>query len=292
MGVDVYRAHCGSRIIGCREEGKHYEADRRRHRRAGLVGPDHGRPAAGKPQARARVRGGREPGGRGFRRRPENSVPEGFRRRPVRSGARRGDPVHAALAALRADRARGECRQARVLRKAAVARARTLRGRSRPARRTASRSPSATKSASSRRSSSCSGWRPRANSARCCRSRRNFSQDKFLSMPADNWRLTEKEAPAGPMTATGIHLLDLSIGLLGPAEQRLRARAPAGQRADERRYARPAGHASLRRQFPDQRHPRHALRRTFRGLRQQGLGRGARQGPPGGAAGLGLDCPA
>jgi predicted dehydrogenase len=46
----------------------------------------------------------------------------------------------------------------------------------------------------------------------------NFSQDKFLSMPADNWRLTEKEAPAGPMTATGIHILDLSIGLLGPAD--------------------------------------------------------------------------
>lgn len=45
----------------------------------------------------------------------------------------------------------------------------------------------------------------------------NFSQDKFLAMPADNWRLSEKEAPAGPMTATGIHLLDLSIGLLGPA---------------------------------------------------------------------------
>ena len=45
----------------------------------------------------------------------------------------------------------------------------------------------------------------------------NFSQDKFLSMPADNWRLSEKEAPAGPMTATGVHLLDLSIGLLGPA---------------------------------------------------------------------------
>jgi len=45
----------------------------------------------------------------------------------------------------------------------------------------------------------------------------NFSQDKFLSMPADNWRMTEKEAPAGPMTATGIHLLDLCVGLLGPA---------------------------------------------------------------------------
>jgi predicted dehydrogenase len=46
----------------------------------------------------------------------------------------------------------------------------------------------------------------------------NFSQDKFLSLPADNWRLSAKEAPAGPMTATGIHLLDLSIGLLGPAD--------------------------------------------------------------------------
>ena len=47
----------------------------------------------------------------------------------------------------------------------------------------------------------------------------NFSQDKFLSLPADNWRLSSREAPAGPMTATGIHLLDLSVGLLGPAER-------------------------------------------------------------------------
>jgi len=47
----------------------------------------------------------------------------------------------------------------------------------------------------------------------------NFSQDKFLALPKDNWRLSEKEAPAGPMTATGIHLLDLSVGLLGPAER-------------------------------------------------------------------------
>lgn len=46
----------------------------------------------------------------------------------------------------------------------------------------------------------------------------NFSQDKFLSLTADNWRMSEKEAPAGPMTATGIHLLDLSIGLLGQAQ--------------------------------------------------------------------------
>lgn len=47
----------------------------------------------------------------------------------------------------------------------------------------------------------------------------NFSQDKFLSLPADNWRLSPKEAPAGPMTATGIHLLDLSVGVFGAAER-------------------------------------------------------------------------
>lgn len=47
----------------------------------------------------------------------------------------------------------------------------------------------------------------------------NFSQDKFIGMAPDNWRMSQKEAPAGPMTATGIHLLDLSVGLLGPADR-------------------------------------------------------------------------
>ena len=47
----------------------------------------------------------------------------------------------------------------------------------------------------------------------------NFVQDKFLALPPDNWRLSAKEAPAGPMTATGIHLLDLSVGVFGPAER-------------------------------------------------------------------------
>ena len=46
----------------------------------------------------------------------------------------------------------------------------------------------------------------------------NFSQDKFLSLAADNWRLSGKEAPAGPMTATGIHLLDLSVGVFGEVD--------------------------------------------------------------------------
>ena len=47
----------------------------------------------------------------------------------------------------------------------------------------------------------------------------NFSQDKFLALASDNWRLSGKEAPAGPMTATGIHLLDLCVSFLGPAER-------------------------------------------------------------------------
>ena len=47
----------------------------------------------------------------------------------------------------------------------------------------------------------------------------NFNQDKFLTLAADNWRLSGKEAPAGPMTATGIHLLDLSVGVFGESKQ-------------------------------------------------------------------------
>src|SRR4051794_1833742 len=43
----------------------------------------------------------------------------------------------------------------------------------------------------------------------------NFSQDKFLKLPADNWRLSDQVNPAGPLSATGIHLVDLSIALLG-----------------------------------------------------------------------------
>jgi predicted dehydrogenase len=47
----------------------------------------------------------------------------------------------------------------------------------------------------------------------------NFSQDKFLGLPADNWRGSPREAPAGPMTATGIHLLDLAVSFLGTPER-------------------------------------------------------------------------
>lgn len=43
----------------------------------------------------------------------------------------------------------------------------------------------------------------------------SFCQDKFLALPAGNWRLSAAEAPAGPLTATGIHMLDLGVSLLG-----------------------------------------------------------------------------
>ncbi|MBO6639119.1 MAG: Gfo/Idh/MocA family oxidoreductase [Roseitalea sp.] len=46
----------------------------------------------------------------------------------------------------------------------------------------------------------------------------NFSHDKFLTLDRGNWRLKGDQAPAGGMTATGIHLLDLSVRLLGAAE--------------------------------------------------------------------------
>ncbi len=45
----------------------------------------------------------------------------------------------------------------------------------------------------------------------------NFSHDKFVTLDPSNWRLNPDEAPVGGMTATGIHLTDLSTLLFGPA---------------------------------------------------------------------------
>lgn len=47
----------------------------------------------------------------------------------------------------------------------------------------------------------------------------NFSQDKFLSLPPDNWRLSLEHAPVGSLSATGIHLVDLPIGVMGTPTQ-------------------------------------------------------------------------
>jgi predicted dehydrogenase len=45
----------------------------------------------------------------------------------------------------------------------------------------------------------------------------NFSHDKFLTLDKSNWRLSAAQAPAAGMTATGIHLTDLAVKLLGAA---------------------------------------------------------------------------
>jgi len=47
----------------------------------------------------------------------------------------------------------------------------------------------------------------------------NFSQEKFLDLPLDNWRLSPELAPVGPLSATGIHLVDLAIALFGPPSE-------------------------------------------------------------------------
>lgn len=45
----------------------------------------------------------------------------------------------------------------------------------------------------------------------------NFSHDKFMSLAPGNWRLSREQAALGPMTATGIHLLDMAVSLGGGA---------------------------------------------------------------------------
>jgi predicted dehydrogenase len=50
----------------------------------------------------------------------------------------------------------------------------------------------------------------------------NFSHDRFLALDPGNWRLSAEQAPAAGMTATGIHLTDLAVKLMGkPADVRV-----------------------------------------------------------------------
>ena len=115
----------------------------------------------------------------------------------------------------------------------------------------------------------------------------NFSHDKFLALDRDNWRLKAEQAPAGGMTATGIHLLDLSVRLLGPGRKRLvRLRAalfgPAARR-HRRRLC----------QVPGRRHilclglARQSVHIALRGLWLERLDRHSRQGACRGAGRLG-----
>ena len=42
-----------------------------------------------------------------------------------------------------------------------------------------------------------------------------LSHDLFTELAEDHWRLSLAEAPAGPLTSTGVHMVDLSVALLG-----------------------------------------------------------------------------
>ena len=46
----------------------------------------------------------------------------------------------------------------------------------------------------------------------------NFSHDIFAVLDETNWRMSKTESPAGGLTATLIHLMDLSISLFGQPE--------------------------------------------------------------------------
>ena len=52
----------------------------------------------------------------------------------------------------------------------------------------------------------------------------NVSHDNFRRLAKDNWRLNPESAPAGMMTAVGIHMTDLFIKLAGPPQE-VRARS-------------------------------------------------------------------
>ena len=52
----------------------------------------------------------------------------------------------------------------------------------------------------------------------------NVSHDQFRKLAADNWRLSSNNAPAGMMTAVGIHMTDLMVHFVGPAKE-VRARS-------------------------------------------------------------------
>lgn len=44
-----------------------------------------------------------------------------------------------------------------------------------------------------------------------------YAHNKFLELPKDHWRLSQTGSPAGPLSSGGIHLIDLTISILGQA---------------------------------------------------------------------------
>ena len=47
----------------------------------------------------------------------------------------------------------------------------------------------------------------------------NFSHNKAASLPLDSWRFSPIESPGGPLTGTGVHLVDLSVAIFGSTKR-------------------------------------------------------------------------
>jgi len=98
--------------------------------------------------------------------------------------------------------------------------------------------------------------------------RGNFVQDKFLSLPADNWRLSAgKRPPADTRPGSPARL---SVGLLGPGRRAwfasVRQLGSQLTNGDTLGILVSINRAAI----TDQRDPRHPVRRPPRALRQQG----------------------
>lgn len=108
----------------------------------------------------------------------------------------------------------------------------------------------------------------------------NFSHDKLANVPAGDWRLSPKDAPAAGMTAMGIHSSDGFIDMLGPISEvyaSTTSRVAFKQTGDvvsvHVRFA--CGATGV-----PQRHPGHAALHRADGVRLEGVGGGAQPHPP------------
>ena len=155
-------------------------------------------------------------GGRGFA--AEHGIDLAAELRGAARAARRrcGRDRHAACAARGAGAGSRRGRQAGVLRETPGTDARPAPSEcSTPAPRQGACSASVTSAATSPRSRRCAGSSRAARSAALLLLDANFSHNLFRSIDPANWRLSRENAPAGAMTALGIHLTDMFVSLAG-----------------------------------------------------------------------------
>ena len=107
----------------------------------------------------------------------------------------------------------------------------------------------------------------------------NFSHDRFLSLDPSNWRLSPAQAPAAGMTATGIHLTDLAVKLMGKAADVPGRLRELGLGATAGRHAKRAHTLRDRRLGLCLGYPGDTVFRPFCGVWDTWLDRRSRQGP-------------